>query len=103
MQNRLEAGDISFFTKDQPKNNRIHDSINTGSYVYTKSGFLTLLAMWQGKFRTSTTELMTIGPENTKMYTFAQNHTASDTIYDLNNSYDENGNLVKGCTLEELS
>ena len=103
LQNRVDARDISFFTKDQPRDKKVHDSINTGSYSYTKSGFLTLLAMWQGKFRTSTTELMTIGPENTKMYTFAQNHTASDTVFDLNNSYDENGNLVKGSTLEELS
>ena len=101
MQEALDNNNVRFFLEDMPN---IHGkNSNSGAYLYANSGFIQLLASQYGKYRQRNVELMTLGAENTKQYTFAQNHTGSDITDDLNHSYDENGNLVKGSILDDMS
>ena len=72
------------------------DSINASGFnLYGESGFLLDLAKWQGQFRLVNRDAMQIGPNNTKLYTYAQHHQASEGVIELNNVFDDNGREIE--------
>lgn len=93
----IDRGDVNFFIQDT--NTR---TTRTGSYLYSKNGFVISLAKALSDYKQLSSETMVVGPQNTKMYTFAQNHTASDVTDDINNTYDESGNIRKGSTMDDM-
>lgn len=103
MQRAVDTNNAKFFLEDTPRLRNRDTDTTSGAYLYSTNGFIKLLAAQYGKYRQRNVELMTLGAENTKQYTFAQNHTMSDVTDNLNNSYDENGNIVKGSILDDMS
>ena len=103
MQSAVEQGNVYLFLQDTPKlRNKVGDTIS-GAYMYSTNGFIRLLASQYGAYRQRNVELMTLGAENTKQYTFAQNHTYSDIVDNLNNTFDKNGNMKKDSMIKDLS
>ena len=103
MQDAVKYNRVNMFMQDTPRVRNRDTDTTSGAYLYSTNGFIQLLASQYGKYRQRNVELMTLGAENTKQYTFAQNHTMSDMTDDLNNSYDESGNLIKGSVLDDMS
>ena len=93
LQTALDKGNFGMFTSDTD---------TTGSTLYAKNGFLMDLAKWVGKYRLAAQESMTLGPENTKMYTYAQHHSASDTTDSLNDVFDNDGNMKTEGVAQDL-
>lgn len=103
MQSAVEQGNVYLFLQDTPKlRNKVGDTIS-GAYMYSTNGFIRLLASQYGAYRQRNVELMTLGAENTKQYTFAQNHTYSDIVDNLNNTFDKNGNMKEDSIIKDLS
>lgn len=105
LQKAVDKGNVELFTKDEDvKENKKKGipSRRSGSYLYSMNGFVISMAYMFSDYKSSSQETMVLGPENTKMYTFAQNHSASDTTYELNNVYDDDGNMVSGNIMEDL-
>lgn len=103
MQSAVEQGNVYLFLQDTPKlRNKVGDTIS-GAYMYSTNGFIRLLASQYGAYRQRNVELMTLGAENTKQYTFAQNHTYSDIVDNLNDTFDKNGNMKEGSIIKDLS
>jgi len=75
---------------------------SSGFVIYADSGFLTDLAKWVGQYRLANRDSMQIGPNNTKLYTYAQHHSASEAVVELNNVYDDDGNLVEHGLISDL-
>lgn len=74
-----------------------------GLYLYADNAFIKELGTAYGRYRLATNEFMTLGPENTKMYTMAQNHSASEFTDDFNNSVvDDNGNITGSKMLPDM-
>lgn len=55
-----------------------------------------------GVYRSATSEIMTVGAGDTKLYMYAQNNTASDVTDDLNLSLNEDGTVREGSILGDL-
>lgn len=68
----------------------------SGMYIYSENAFVKELAEAYGRYRLATNEFMTLGPENTKMYTMAQNHSGSDFTDDMNRAVVNNDGTVTG-------
>ena len=103
MQSAVEQDNVYLFLQDTPKlRNKVGDTIS-GAYMYSTNGFIRLLASQYGAYRQRNVELMTLGAENTKQYTFAQNHTYSDIVDNLNNTFDKNGNMKEDSIIKDLS
>lgn len=105
LQEAVNNNKIEMFTEDvdikaNPKTNQ--EAKRLGAYMYSLNGFVISMAQAQSKYNTFYKEAMVVGPENTKMYTFAENHAASDFTDELNNALDEHGNLRKGNIIDEL-
>jgi len=105
LQKAVDNNKIEMFTEDvdikaNPKTNQ--EAKRLGAYMYSLNGFVISMAQAQSKYNTFYKEAMVVGPENTKMYTFAENHAASDFTDELNNALDEQGNLRKGNIIDEL-
>lgn len=74
-----------------------------GMYLYADNAFVKELGTAYGRYRLATNEFMTLGPENTKMYTMAQNHSASEFTDDFNNAVvDDNGNVTGSQMLPDM-
>ena len=100
LQNAMNSRDYGLFLNDYAKRKDREDS---GSFLYANNGFVKSMALWYGRYRAASQDMMVLGPENTKMYMFAQNHTISDMVYDLNQAQvDENGNVSGSETLSDL-
>lgn len=93
--------DVELFTVDR-RGNEKRQLRTSGSDLYYSRGFVTDLGMWYGRYKSAYEEGSIIGPGGNKMYTFAEHHQASETLEDLNNTYDEKGNIRKGSTVEDL-
>lgn len=105
LQKAVDEGDVSKFIEDvNTKENRKANikARRQGSYLYALNGFIISLAIGASKYDSFYKESMTIGPGNTKMYTFAENHSASDTTYELNNALDQDGNTKSGNIMDDL-
>lgn len=92
LQKALNSGNLSIFMNDVKGTNDLSAS---GSFLYGQNGFLKDLAAWDGKYRLASQETMTLGPDNTKMYTYAQHHSASEDVDALNNVFDDDGNMLQ--------
>jgi len=68
----------------------------SGMYIYSENAFVKELAEAYGRYRLATNEFMTLGPENTKMYTMAQNHSGSDFTDDMNRAVVNKDGTVTG-------
>lgn len=97
----VKAGNLNMFSKDQVvgKGNNAQMS---GAYMYVRNSFIQRLAVETSAYRTATSEMMTIGAGNTKMYMYAQNNTVSDVVEDLNNSLDDDGSVRDGSILSDM-
>lgn len=73
-----------------------------GSYMYSMNGFVISMAQATSKYNSFYKENMVLGPENTKMYTFTENHSASDFTDELNDVLDVNGTPKEGNIITEL-
>lgn len=100
LQKAVDDGDLNIFTKDDAIGN--NKSSYSGAYLYARNSFIRNLAVEVGKYRSATSELMTIGAGNTKMYMYAQNNTVSDIVDDLNTSLNEDGSVREGSELGDL-
>lgn len=100
LQKGVESGNINLFTNDiQVKGNK---DAYSGAYLYARNSFVSRLAAETGIYRSMSQELMTIGPNNTKMYMYAQNNTVSDITDDLNDSLNDDGSVKNGSVLNDL-
>ena len=105
LQKAFNEGYVQMFTEDVNTNENKKAQIKatrTGSYMYSLNGFVIAMATGYSKYRSFYQESRVLGPDNTMMYTFAENHTASDTTYELNNVLDEYGNVRSGNIMEDL-
>lgn len=105
LQKAVDEQSVEVFTQDvDSKENKKVDrkAVRTGSYMYSLNGFVISMATAYSNYRSAAQEMMVLGPDNTRMYTFAQNHSASDTTYELNTCLDENGNVVEGNIMADL-
>lgn len=85
------------------KSNTWNSSPAAGLYLYADNAFVKELGTAYGRYRLATNEFMTLGPENTKMYTMAQNHSASEFTDDFNNAVvDDNGNITGSQMLPDM-
>ena len=63
-------------------------------FMFAENAFVKELASAYGNYMLTTNEFMTLGPETTKMYTMAQNHTISEFTEDFNRAVvDKDGNV----------
>lgn len=74
----------------------------SGFEIYGNSGFLIDLAKMVGQYKLANKEAMQIGPNNTKLYTYAQHHQASFTVEQMNHLFDENGNRLQNTILTDM-
>lgn len=100
LQKGVTSGNTNLFMNDiQVKGDR---NAYSGAYLYVRNSFVSRLAAETGIYRSMSQELMTIGPNNTKMYMYAQNNTVSDITDDLNNSLNDDGSVKNGSILNDL-
>jgi len=100
IQEAFDKKNFALITQDISSNK---DRNASGSNLYSENGFIKYMSLWYGRYRAAAQEMMTIGPENTKMYMFAQNHTMSDITYDLQQAeVDKEGNVSGSETLSDL-
>ena len=78
------------------KENKFLKSTVSGMYIYADNAFIKEMATAYGRYRLATNEFMTLGPENTKMYTMAQNHSASEFTDDFNLAVVDNDGRITG-------
>lgn len=90
--------DIAPITGKSEKTNRPA----SGFEIYGNSGFLIDLAKMVGQYKLANKEAMQIGPNNTKLYTYAQHHQASATVEEMNHLFDENGNRLENTILTDM-
>lgn len=105
LQKALDEGRSEFFTRDidtRENKKKKTEAQRSGSYLYSMNGFVISMAYMLSDYKSASQEMMVLGPENTKMYTFAQNHSASDTTYELNNVYDNDGNIRPDNIMSDL-
>lgn len=93
----VKSGDLNVFTRDSNK-----DGKYSGAFLYAKNQFITMLAEATSEYKMATSEMMTLGAGNTKMYMYAQNNTVSDVVDDLNTSFESDGSIRKGSILDDL-
>lgn len=93
----VKLGDLNVFTRDSNK-----DGKYSGAFLYAKNQFITMLAEATSEYKMATSEMMTLGAGNTKMYMYAQNNTVSDVVDDLNTSFESDGSIRKGSILDDL-
>jgi len=97
----VEQKDVELFTVDR-RGDEKRSLRTSGSDLYYSRGFVTDLGTWYGRYKSAYEEGSIIGPGGNKMYTFAEHHQASETLEDLNNTYDEKGNLRDNSTVADL-
>ncbi len=93
----VKSGDLNVFTRDSNK-----DGKYSGAFLYAKNQFITMLAEATSEYKMATSEMMTLGAGNTKMYMYAQNNTVSDVVDDLNTSFESDGSIRKGSILDDM-
>lgn len=93
----VKLGDLNVFTRDSNK-----DGKYSGAFLYAKNQFITMLAEATSEYKMATSEMMTLGAGNTKMYMYAQNNTVSDVVDDLNTSFESDGSIRKGSILDDM-
>lgn len=93
----VKLGDLNVFTRDSNK-----EGGYSGAFLYARNQFITMLAEATSEYKMATSEMMTLGAGNTKMYMYAQNNTVSDVVDDLNNSFESDGSIRKGSILDDM-
>lgn len=106
LQDALNSDNYGVFFNDL---NRIKNEKNpdlsrdsSGFVIYGENGFLIDLAKWVGQYRLANRDAMQIGPNNTKLYTYAQHHSASEATIELNHVFDDNGNEIDHGLMHDL-
>ena len=99
LQKAVDDGNLNVFTQDSAQNGKKGYS---GAFLYARNSFVTKLAQEMGVYRSATSEIMTVGAGDTKLYMYAQNNTASDVTDDLNLSLNEDGTVREGSILGDL-
>lgn len=99
LQKAVDDGNLNVFTQDSAQNGKKGYS---GAFLYARNSFVTKLAQEMGVYRSATSEIMTVGASDTKLYMYAQNNTASDVTDDLNLSLNEDGTVREGSILGDL-
>ena len=96
--------DRSGFKKNKKKYTKKDDNKpNSGMYLYANNSFVKELAVFYGEYRLDTDEFMQVGPENTQMFTQADDHTASYITNDINNgTINEHGVVVGSTILKDM-
>lgn len=97
----VKAGNLNMFSKDQVIG-KGRNAQMSGAYMYVRNSFIQRLAVETSSYRTATSEMITIGAGNTKMYMYAQNNTVSDIVDDLNNSLNDDGSVRDGSILSDM-
>lgn len=100
LQKAVDSGNLNMFTQDVA--NAGKKSGYSGAYLYARNNFVRRLAEETGVYRSATSEIMTIGAGDTKLYMYAQNNTASDVTDDLNLSLNEDGTVREGSILSDM-
>lgn len=93
----VKLGDLNVFTRDSNK-----EGGYSGAFLYARNQFITMLAEATSEYKMATSEMMTLGAGNTKMYMYAQNNTVSDVVDDLNNSFESDGSIRKSSILDDM-
>lgn len=76
---------------------------NSGLYLYANNSFVKELAIYYGEYRLDTDEFMQVGPENSQMFTEADDHTASFITTNINNGrINEHGAVVGSSVLKDM-
>lgn len=102
LQKAIDDDNFQLFTIDSSEDTK-KGTINSGSYLYSTNTFIKNLSKWYGRYKAAALETMTIGPNNTQMFTFAENHTASDIVDDLKHaSVDATGKISGSQVLQDL-
>lgn len=105
LQQGLNSENYNLFFEDREERKNENPELaveSSGFVIYGDNGFLTDLAKWVGQYRLANRDSMQIGPNNTKLYTYAQHHSASEAVVELNNVYDDDGNLVEQGLIHDL-
>lgn len=85
------------------KSNNVSTQKASGINLYQDNAFIKWLSQGVSRYNKLTKQLMTNGPGNTKQYTMAQSHTASDITQDINNTtVGEDGNVSNGVVKDML-
>lgn len=100
LQKAVDSGDLNMFTQDVAQSGKRGGY--SGAYMYARNNFVRRLAEETGVYRSATSEIMTIGAGDTKLYMYAQNNTASDVTDDLNLSLNEDGTVREGSILSDM-
>nr|DAE42039.1 MAG TPA: hypothetical protein [Bacteriophage sp.] len=100
LQRAVDSGDLNMFTQDVAQSGKRGGY--SGAYMYARNNFVRRLAEETGVYRSATSEIMTIGAGDTKLYMYAQNNTASDVTDDLNLSLNEDGTVREGSILSDM-
>ena len=100
LQKAVDDGDLNMFTQDVAQTG--NKNSYSGAYLYARNNFVRKLATEMGVYRSATSEVMTIGAGDTKLYMYAQNNTASDVTDDLNLSLNEDGTVREGSILSDM-
>ena len=97
-----DKGNFDKLLKDAQKNNTNRE--NTGIYLFRSNSVISSLGKALGDYMLETEEFMTVGPENTQMFTSADDHTASYMTQDINKAYVDSKNAIVGSRrLKELT
>lgn len=96
MQSLVDNNKYESILTDTKESKYIKPTPATGMYLYADNAFIKEMGTAYGRYRLATNEFMTLGPENTKMYTMAQNHSASEFTDDFNLSVIDNDGRITG-------
>jgi hypothetical protein len=96
MQSLIDNKKYESILTDTKESKFIKPTPATGMYLYADNAFIKEMGTAYGRYRLATNEFMTLGPENTKMYTMAQNHSASEFTDDFNLSVVDNDGRITG-------
>ena len=72
---------------------------NSGMYLYGNNSFIKSLAVAYGQYRMDTDEFMQVGPENTQIFTQAEDHSASYITSELNRAQVNDHDIVVGSNI----
>ena len=102
LQDIIDSGDYTKLLTDT-KASAFRKIPASGMYIFSENAFVKELGTAYGSYSLATNEFMTLGPENTKMYTMAQNHTASEFTEDFNRAVvDKDGNVKGSKILDDM-
>lgn len=101
IQTAINENNINKILVDVQPNKK--NKVPSGMFLFAENAFIKELASAYGSYMLTTSEFQTLGPEGVKMYTMAQNHTASDFTDDFNKAVvDKDGNVHGSPILDDM-